>query len=29
MIFKGHMESLIFIGVCLQKLFVNGDFMLH
>jgi len=27
MIFIGHMESLIFIIVCLQKLFVNGDFM--
>jgi len=27
MIFKGHVESLIFISVCLQKLFVNGDFV--
>jgi len=27
MIFKGHMESPILISVCLQKLFVNGDFM--
>jgi len=28
MIFKGHMESLIFISVCLQKPVVNGDFIL-
>jgi len=27
MIFKGHMESPILISVCLQKLFVNDDFM--
>jgi len=27
MIFKGHMELPILISVCLQKLFVNDDFI--